>query len=104
MSEYNIVLSTDEYTVVSEYIPEQKKSDQYQSEHDLEKEFILLLCGDKDHTGQGYEYLKIHDEASLITNLRKQLELLNNYQFSDDEWKRFFQQSIAPSDEGIMLL
>jgi len=102
MSEYNIVLSTDEYTVVSEYTPEEKKSDQYQTEHDLEKEFILLLCGDKDHTGQGYEYLPIHDEQSLISNLRKQLELLNSYTFSDSEWDRFFQQSIAPSDEGIV--
>ena len=102
MSEYNIVLSTDEYTVVSEYVPEVQKSDQYQSEHDLEKEFILLLCGDQEHTGQGYEYLRIRDEKSLILNLRKQLEILNNYQFTDSEWERFFKQSIAPSDEGIV--
>ena len=102
MSEYNIVLSTDEYTVMSEYVPEAQKSDQYQSEYDLEKEFILLLCGDKDHTGQGYEYLKIHDETSLIQNLRKQLELLNDYHFTDSEWERFFKQSIAPSEEGIV--
>ena len=102
MSEYNIVLSTDEYTVVSEYVPESQKSDQYQSEYDLEKEFILLLCGDSEHTGQGYEYLHIHDEKSLIFNLRKQLEILNNYQFTDSEWERFFKQSIAPSDEGIV--
>lgn len=102
MSEYNIVLSTDEYTVVSEYEPVAQKSDQYQSEYDLEKEFILLLCGDKDHTGQGYEYLHIHDEKSLVINLRKQLELLNNYQFTDTEWERFFKQCIAPSDEGIV--
>lgn len=100
MSEYNIVLSTDEYTVVSEYVPETQKSDQYQSEYDLEKEFILLLCGDKEHSGQGYEYLPIHNEKSLILNLRKQLELLNNYQFTDSEWEKFFKQSIAPSDEG----
>lgn len=102
MSEYNLVLSTDEYTVMSEYVPEAQKSDQYQSEYDLEKEFILLLCGNKDHTGQGYEYLKIHDEKSLIQNLRKQLELLNDYHFTDSEWERFFKQSIAPSEEGIV--
>lgn len=102
MSEYNIVLSTDEFTVASEYVPEAKKSDQYQSERDLENEFITLLCGDSEHTGQGYEYLPIHDEMALILNLRRQLELLNDYQFTDSEWERFFKQSIAPSDEGIV--
>ena len=102
MSEYNIVLSTTEFTVASEYAREGDKSDAYQSEYELEKEFIFLLCGDKEHTGQGYEYLPIHREQDLINNLRSQLELLNNYRFSDDEWNRFFRQSIAPADEGIV--
>ena len=53
MSTYNIVASTDEATVVAEYTPafgiESKK---YQSEADLEKEFIYLL------QIQGYESFK----------------------------------------------
>ena len=40
---YNIVVSTDEYTVVSEYIPEERKSSSYQSEADLEEAFIKQL-------------------------------------------------------------
>ena len=60
-----------------------KKSDAYQSEAALEKEFIRLL------TTQGYEYLSIHNEATLVSNLRLQLEKLNNYHFSDKEWKSF---------------
>ena len=75
MSIYNLVASSNESTVVAEYIPEASRSDTYQSEAALEREFIRLL------TTQGYEYLAIHDETSLISNLRKQLEALNRYVF-----------------------
>ena len=53
-------------------------------------------------TVQGYEYLTIHDEAALVANLRRQLELLNDYTFSDAEWERFFKDCIASANEGIM--
>ena len=96
MSSYNIVASTNESTVVAEYIPETSRSDAYQSEAALECEFIRLL------TAQGYEYLTIHDENALVSNLRRQLELLNNYTFSDDEWRRFFTECIASNSEGIV--
>ena len=86
MSLYNMVASTNENTVVAEYIPEYSPSGSYQSEFQLEQEFIRLL------QSQGYEYLRIHDEASLLANLRKQLEVLNNYSFSDAEWIWFFQK------------
>lgn len=96
MSQYNIVVSTSEATVVSEYIAEYRTSGAYQSEAELEKEFIRIL------QSQGYEYLRIIDEASLVANLRSQLELLNGYLFSDGEWSRFFNECIASSNEGIM--
>jgi len=96
MSLYNIVVSTEEATVVSEYVAEYYVSNSYQSEAALESEFIRLL------QTQGYEYLQIHNEASLVTNLRGQLELLNSYTFTDDEWNRFFNERIASSNEGIV--
>ena len=86
----------NESTVVSEYIPESKRSDSYQSEADLEKEFIHML------TEQGYEYLQIHTEAELIANLRKKIEQLNSYNFTDTEWERFFHKHIANANEGIV--
>ena len=95
-SSYNIVAGTNESTVVTEYIPEGKRSEAYQSEAELEKEFIRLL------STLGYEYLTIHDEKSLILNLRKQLETLNNYTFTDSEWNSFFNNNIASSNEGII--
>ena len=42
MSTFNMVASMNESTVVSEYIPESKCSDSYQSEADLEKS--LSVC------------------------------------------------------------
>ena len=53
MSTYNIVLSTNESTVVTEYEPQTKRSDAYQSEAALEQAFIRMLCE------QGYEYVTI---------------------------------------------
>ena len=96
MSEFNIVLASNESTVVSEYTPEGKRSESYQSEAELEKEFIKLL-GE-----QGYEYITIHEEKDLVTNLRKQLEKLNDYTFTESEWKRFFENNIANANEGIV--
>ncbi len=96
MSTYNIVLSTNESTVVTEYEPQVKRSDAYQSETTLEAAFIKML-GE-----QGYEYVTIHNSDVLITNLRRQLELLNNYQFTDKEWDSFFKSKVANANEGIV--
>ena len=94
-STFNTILSTEQSTVVTEYVPETKRSDAYQSEAALEKAFIKML-GE-----QGYEYKTIHNSESLITNLREQLEKLNDYQFTDSEWERFFNNNIANQNEGI---
>lgn len=95
MPYFNIVAATNENTVVTEYEPVKSRSDSYQSEAELEKEFICLLCE------QGYTYLPIHTEKDLITNLRERLGELNNYKFSDAEWDRFFNEAIANPNDKI---
>ena len=95
MSYFNIVAQTTENTVVTEYEPVKTRSDSYQSEAALEQEFIRLL-GE-----QGYEYLPIHSETELIANLRKKLEELNSYTFTDGEWERFFTSCIANTNDSI---
>ena len=96
MNLYNIVAQSTEATVVAEYQAVYDPTGSYQSETDLERAFIKLL------QSQGYEYLKIHNEDALVTNLRAQMEKLNNYTFTDEEWDRFFTESIARSNEGIV--
>ena len=46
--------------------------------------------------------LTIHKEADLIANLRTQLEKLNNYRFTDGEWKRFWDEVLANTNSGIL--
>lgn len=93
---YNIIAESAEYTVVSEYEHAVSTSEAYQSEAELEKEFIRLL-GE-----QGYEYLPIHTEADLVSNLRTSLEKLNDYRFTDNEWEQFFNTCIANKNDDIV--
>ncbi|MEG0358675.1 MAG: type I restriction endonuclease subunit R [Anaerorhabdus sp.] len=96
MTNYNVIASTNEHTVVAEYIPDSSRQKAYQSEDELEKEFI------KNLSHQGYEYLQIKSEGELIDNLRKQLETLNDIKFSDSEWTKFLNENIASANEGIV--
>lgn len=95
MKNYKLITKTNKATVVAEYKPVAKKSTSYQSEADLEAEFISLL------KEQSYEYLDIKKEEDLIKNLRKQLEKLNNLTFTDNEWVRFFNTIISNQKKGI---
>ncbi len=91
----SIVIHNPQSTVVTEFEPAKKRSTHYQSEDALEKEFIALL------ETQAYEYVPITSEEELVVNLRKQLEKLNKYTFTDEEWDKFFRTEIANTNEGI---
>lgn len=93
---YNLVAQNTESTVVAEYSPPYgKRAENYQSEADLEKAFIKQL------QSQAYEYINITREEDLVLNLRKQLENLNNYKFSDKEWEYFFKKELANQTQSI---
>ncbi len=94
--DYNMLISTLESTVVTEYVKEDVPVYTYQSEADLEREFI------KNLQNQGYEYLIIHNEKELIVNLKDKLEKLNNIIFFENEWERFFKEKIANKNESII--
>ena len=96
MSQYNIVCADNISTVVAEYTSESRSAAEYQSEADLEREFIRLL------TEQGYTFLAISNEAELINNLRHRLELLNDFTFSDAEWSQFFDKCVSKDNEGVV--
>ncbi len=96
MPYFNIVAATSENTVVTEYEPVATCSVSYQSEAALEQELIRMLCE------QGYTYLQFHSEPERIANLRRELERLNSYRFSETEWDCFFQESVANPNEHIV--
>jgi len=95
---YSMVAQHSESTVVAQYLRDANilRDSGYQSENDLEREFIKQL------QSQAYEYISIRSEQDLIGNLRVQLEQLNNYTFTDNEWERFFVNSIANPNQSIV--
>lgn len=96
MNKLNIISENPNATVISEYKEVSKRSSSFQSENELEKEFIKTL------QEQSYDYLVINSEEELINNLRKQLEKLNNYVFSDNEWNYLLKSCITNSNDGIL--
>ena len=95
MRNFNVVMATDEATVVAEYNPEKQNRKQYQSEAELEDAMIKQL------QAQGYEYLEIHTPQEMVDNLRICIQELNGYTFTDSEWDRFFKTVIANKGDGI---
>lgn len=94
--QFNIVAENPESTVVAEFQPVPRREMSFQSEADLEKEFISILVN------QAYEHLTITSEQDLISNLRSKLEKLNGYNFTDNEWKQFFSNKLANLNLGIV--
>ena len=90
------IVLTDDATVVGLYEPVPREGGAHQSEAELEAALIRQL------RAQAYEYVRITDEAALTANLRARLEDLNDYRFSDDEWKRFFEASIRTPGDSVI--
>ena len=96
MSNIGLISENDNSTVLAEYTGLNRVATSFQSEDDLEKELIKTLVE------QGYERLNINSEDELILNLRRQLEKLNNYHFTDGEWDSFFTSVIANKNDYII--
>lgn len=93
---YDILSENSDTTVVAHYesLPVARETS-YQGEEELEQGFIEQL------KRQGYEYVSIKEEKSLVSNLRTQLEKLNHFTFTDNEWERFFKTELAAEGKSI---
>ncbi len=97
MSDYKTIAESKNFIVLDKYSKDWPANESYQSEGDLEREFI------HDLVSQGYEYLPgLNTPDALLTNLRMQLQLLNNVQFADGEWRRFVETWLDKSSDGIV--
>lgn len=94
--QYQLVSENPESTVVAEFEAGYRSAAQYQSEAEMEDDFIKQL------TRQAYDYLPIKNEKELIDNLRTQIERLNFIKFSDDEWQQFFSEHLGNPQQGIV--
>ena len=97
MINYKPIAETNHFIVLDKYTKCAQVNESYQSEYDLEREFIT----DLQH--QGYEYLPdLNTPELLLANVRTQLQTLNKVQFSDGEWPRFVETFLDRPSEGIV--
>lgn len=69
----------------------------YQTEAGLEREFI------QDLKDQGYEYLEdITTPEALLANARRQIQELNNVEFTDSEWQRFVEEYLDKPGDSLV--
>ncbi|NLB31880.1 MAG: type I restriction endonuclease subunit R [Alcaligenaceae bacterium] len=88
------IAESNNFIVLEKYTKDWQATDYYQTEDQLEREFI------QDLVNQGYEYLDdINHPEALLANVRIQLQALNDVQFSEGEWLRFIETYLdTPSD------
>lgn len=93
---YPPITETNKFIVLDKY-ERLEQGSSYQTESDLEREFIA------DLQNQGYEYrTDLNSQEALLKNVRKQLETLNNVQFLDSEWQRFLTEYLDKPSENIV--
>lgn len=97
MTKYKAIAESNNFIVLDKYTKHAQISEAYQSEYDLEREFIT------DLSNQGYEYQPdLTTPEKMLANVRVQLQTLNKAQFSDSEWQRFVIEYLDnPSDNSI---
>lgn len=95
MNTYLPISVSEDSTVVAVFDPPKRREESYQSESDLERALIKQL------QSQEYDYLPIKDVAGLKSNLRRELEALNDIRFSDTEWHRFLTQQLLKRTLGV---
>ncbi len=97
MSDYKTIAESKNFIVLDKYTKEWQTNESYQSEGDLEREFI------QDLVHQGYDAPSgLNTQASLLANVRAQLQALNNVQFADAEWQRFVETWLDKPSDGIV--
>lgn len=97
MYEYKAVAESNSFIVLDRYSRAWQLNESYQSEGDLEREFI------QDLHNQGYEYEPgLNTPEKLLANVREQLQTLNNMQFADGEWMRFVETWLDKPSDGIV--
>lgn len=97
MADYKTIAESKKFIVLDKYIKCPQVNEAYQSEYNLEREFIT------DLENQGYEYVQgMNTTEKMLSNVRVQLEELNKVKFTDAEWVRFCEQFLdKPSDNHI---
>ena len=91
------IAESNNFIVLDRYTKCSQVNESYQSEYDLENEFIT------DLQNQGYSYLKdLNTPDKMLVNVRVQLQALNDVEFTDSEWNRFVEEYLDKPSENII--
>ena len=97
MADYKTIAESKNFIVLDKYTPDYQVNESYQSENDLERELI------SDLQNQGYEYVAdLNTPDKMLSNVRKQLQTLNDVVFSDGEWQRFVETYLDKPGDNII--
>ncbi|WP_031489166.1 type I restriction endonuclease subunit R [Ureaplasma canigenitalium] len=97
MKEKTPLAWNDYSTVVAEFKSDStfRNNRHFETERELEQALIDQLIS------QGYEYLSINHIDDLKINLRKQIERLNNYRFSEAEYETFLSSYLLNKNQNL---
>lgn len=100
MQQYKTIAESNNFIVLDKYTKYSELNEAptaYQTESDLEREFI------QDLINQGYENpSNLTTVESMLANARVQLQALNNMEFTDSEWARYVEEYLdKPSDNLV---
>ncbi|MCD4707362.1 MAG: type I restriction endonuclease subunit R [Candidatus Sabulitectum sp.] len=91
------IAESNNFIVLDRYTKDMSVAECYQSEHNLESELI------QDLKNQGYEYPSdLKTPEAMLTNVRVQLQKLNNMQFAEGEWLRFVETYLDKPNDSIV--
>lgn len=100
MPQYNTLVESNNFIVLDKYDRHSMVNEPsvgYQTEYALEKEFI------QDLINQGYENpANLTTQQAMLTNVRVQLQALNNMVFTDAEWVRFVAEYLDKPGDSIV--
>lgn len=100
MTTYKTIAESNNFIVLDKFTKHSEANEAsptYQTEAALEREFI------QDLIHQGYEKpINLSTPEAMLANVRVQLQLLNNTEFSNGEWSRFVEEYLdKPSDNLV---
>jgi len=100
MPQYNTITETNNFIVLDKYDKYSTLNEPpavYQTEAALEQEFI------RDLVAQGYEKpSNLTTREAMLANVRQQLQVLNNMEFTDVEWVRFVEEYLDKPGDSIV--
>lgn len=100
MSNYTPIAETNNFIVLDKFTKLsllRSAPATYQTEAALESEFI------QDLQNQGFEYsMGLNTHEALIANVRTQIQMLNNMEFSSEEWTRFVEEYLDKPGDNLV--